>query len=321
MEAPPCAIDETERLSKLRALAILDTPAEERFDRVTRVAKRIFNVPIAVVSLIDENRQWFKSCFGLDVSETPRSISFCGHAILGHGPLVIEDALLDQRFADNPLVTGEPHIRFYAGQPLSGAGGQALGTLCIIDNQPRQFSEEDCQLLADLAQMIEHEIRTEQLSVIDDLTRISNRRGFISLAKYVLDLCHRQHIPATLAFLDLDKLKEINDTYGHAEGDRALKIVADQMCQSFRASDLFARLGGDEFVVLMTGADEPRVAESLARFQLALDQRCAQLKLPYALQFSYGQTRYDPLLHQSIEDALHIADTAMYQDKVSRRSS
>ena len=118
MLEPPLPPDEAMRLAALRSLNILDTPAEERFDRITRLAQRLFDVPIALVSLVDTNRQWFKSCQGLDASETPRSISFCGHAILEDGPLIIEDATKDQRFADNPLVTGPPDIRFYTGQPL-----------------------------------------------------------------------------------------------------------------------------------------------------------------------------------------------------------
>lgn len=135
MKEPDFPVNEQERLSSLRSLQILDTPSEERFDRVTRMAMRLFGVPIALVSLVDENRQWFKSCFGLDVSETERRISFCGHAILQNDTLVIEDATQDERFHDNPLVTGEAGIRFYAGHPLRNMSGHGLGTLCIIDHE------------------------------------------------------------------------------------------------------------------------------------------------------------------------------------------
>ncbi|WP_308219618.1 GAF domain-containing protein [Shewanella xiamenensis] len=153
MEVPKIPDDEQVRLNQLRALAILDTSPEERFDRVTRMAKRLFGVPIALVSLVDENRQWFKSCMGLDVLETERTISFCGHAILNNGALVINDATQDKRFSDNPLVINEPHIRFYAGYPLRTLSGQGLGTLCIIDLIPREFSDEDIAMLANLANM------------------------------------------------------------------------------------------------------------------------------------------------------------------------
>ena len=160
----PFPSDEQQRLAVLRNLHILDTPPEERFDRITRTAQRLFNAPIVLISLIDAQRQWFKSCQGLPVSETPRSISFCSHAILADTPLIIPDVLLDPRFADNPLVTGEPLIRFYAGQPLVAADGSKLGTLCIIDRAPRQFGEQDIAALRDLASWAADELNAVELN-------------------------------------------------------------------------------------------------------------------------------------------------------------
>ncbi|MGB5330714.1 MAG: GAF domain-containing protein, partial [Gammaproteobacteria bacterium] len=136
MKTPDFPANEKERLETLRSIDILDTDPEERFDRLTRMARRVFGVSIALVSMVDENRQWFKSKAGLDACETGRDISFCGHAILGNDVFVIENALEDERFADNPLVTGPPNIRFYAGVPLRYLNGSKLGTLCIIDQQP-----------------------------------------------------------------------------------------------------------------------------------------------------------------------------------------
>ena len=319
MKAPPVPIDEQERLSQLKSLAILDTPPEERFDRVTRMARRLFGVPIALISLVDENRQWFKSCFGLEVGETERRISFCAHAIVEDGALVIEDALLDERFADNPMVTGEPHIRFYAGQPLRTMSGKAVGTLCLIDREPRRFGGEDLAMLSDLAAMVEREIMAVQLAISDDLTRISNRRGFLALSKYCLAVCKRQLFPATLVFFDLDKFKQVNDSYGHTEGDRLLKIFAEQMRESFRSSDLFARLGGDEFVALLTNVTTDVVTTLMDRFEQAVKSRCASLDLPYTIEFSYGVVSYEPLKHASIEDMLHEADRGMYEAKKAKR--
>ena len=283
------------------------------------MAKRLFGVPIALVSLVDENRQWFKSCFGLEVAETDRRISFCGHAILNKGVLVINDATKDERFFDNPLVTEDPHIRFYAGQPLRTLSGQGLGTLCIIDRAPRDFSDEDIAMLADLAGMVEREIMAVQLSISDELTKISNRRGFLTLTRYSLDVCRREMFPATLVFFDLDKFKEINDTYGHAEGDRALKIFANEMRESFRTSDIFARLGGDEFVVLLTKSGPDVIQKILKRFEDSVKSRCASTSLPYFIEFSYGLVNYDPLKHESIEDMLNEADSAMYENKKIKR--
>lgn len=168
--------NEAQRLAALRALRILDTPREERFDRITRLAQRMFDVPIALVTLVDVNRQWFKSCIGLDMGETPRSVSFCAHAILRDDALVIEDAQLDPRFADNPLVTDEPHIRFYAGQPLVGPNDQRLGTLCIIDRRPRQMSADELEALRDLATLAENELNVVRLSQALVIQRESEAR-------------------------------------------------------------------------------------------------------------------------------------------------
>ena len=155
---------EDERIAALKELEILDTPPDEKFDRITKIAQILFDVPIALVSLVDVNRQWFKSCVGLSVRETPRSMSFCSHAILEEDVMAIEDAKNDKRFADNPLVTGEPYIRFYAGKPIRGPTNQLLGTLCIIDKVPRKLSRGDRALLIDLANWVESEIKTMALN-------------------------------------------------------------------------------------------------------------------------------------------------------------
>lgn len=158
MIEPPMPPDELQRLEALRSLCVLDTPPEERFDRITRLACHLFDVPIAVISLVDHARQWFKSRQGLDVCETPRSVSFCGHAILDPDVFVVPDARQDPRFADNPLVTGEPFVRFYAGQPLASPGGARVGTLCIIDRRPRRMPAADMERLRDLGAWVEREL-------------------------------------------------------------------------------------------------------------------------------------------------------------------
>ncbi len=159
----PLPPNEAERLAALHRLLILDTPPEERFDRITRLTKRFFNVDIVAVSLVDTDRQWFKSCLGLPVRETPRDISFCGHAILCKDVMVVPDARLDPRFSDNPLVTGEPWIRFYAGCPLAGPDGNRLGTLCIIDTRPREMTDPDRHALRDYAALVENEMTTVRI--------------------------------------------------------------------------------------------------------------------------------------------------------------
>jgi diguanylate cyclase (GGDEF)-like protein len=315
MKKPATPHDEKTRLEALRSLKLLDTSPEERFDRLTRLAKRMFGVPISLVSLVDADRQWFKSKQGLDADETPRDISFCGHAILGDDIFMIPDATQDERFADNPLVAADPKIKFYAGCPLRVMNGSKIGTLCLIDQKPRQLDEEDLALLRDLAEMAEQELAAVQLATMDELTMISNRRGFIALAQHALNICRRKEFPVTMLFLDLNKFKQINDAYGHAEGDKALVAFAEQIKNTFRDSDVYARLGGDEFAVLLTDTPVSIVHDILARFDEAVKEYNEQAKRGYNIDYSIGIAIYDNSKHGSIEDLLADADKLMYEQK------
>lgn len=182
MQEPAAPKDEVNRMAVLRGLQILDTPPEERFDRLTRLARQLLGTPIALVSLIDTNRQWFKSCQGLDARETPRSISFCGHAIHEDQAFIIPDALLDPRFVDNPLVTGAPHIRFYAGQPIKAPDGSRIGTLCVIDRKPHQLTELEKECLRDLAKLVENELNFMEFNQAVQVQQESAERLSLALA-------------------------------------------------------------------------------------------------------------------------------------------
>jgi len=150
--------DEERRIASLRELKILDTEPEERFDRITRLAAALFHVPMAIISLVDEDRQWFKSCIGLNAKETPRDAAFCAHVVYSREPIVVSDAFQDVRFADNPVVTNEPRIRFYAGYPLNLDDGSCIGTLCLLDTRPRTLEGPDLERLHDLADIALREI-------------------------------------------------------------------------------------------------------------------------------------------------------------------
>lgn len=162
MIAPPLPADEAQRLALLRALDLLDAEPEPALDAVTRLAARLLDVPIALVSLVEEQRQWFLSRHGVEETETPRPVSFCGHAILGEGLFLVPDAQADERFADNPLVVGAPFVRAYAGMPLRSIEGHALGTLCAIDHRPRRFSDAQLQVLHDLSLIVRREIHQRE---------------------------------------------------------------------------------------------------------------------------------------------------------------
>jgi GAF domain-containing protein len=165
MLAAPIPADDAQRLQALRELLILDTPPEERFDRIVRFAADEFDMPMVLVSLVDENRQWFKARIGIDACETARETSFCGHAIHRPELFVVEDALADERFRDNPFVTGEPHVRFYAGAPLQLPDGAIVGTLCMIDQRPRMLDAVDQAILGSLRALVVAELAARGAAV------------------------------------------------------------------------------------------------------------------------------------------------------------
>lgn len=169
MHTPPELPNEHERQLTLEALGQLDTEGEERFDRVVDIAKRLFDVPIALVTLVDQDRQWFKAKRGIGIAGTDRSVSFCGHAIARDGVMVVEDALKDPRFDDNPLVIGSPFMRFYAGAPLEIAPGIRVGTLCLIDTEAREFAPSEQDLLARLAAIVRDELIRAPAQTPEDL--------------------------------------------------------------------------------------------------------------------------------------------------------
>jgi diguanylate cyclase (GGDEF)-like protein len=319
MQPPDKPANEAVRLAELRTLQVLDTAPEDRYDRVTRVAQRLFDVPIALVSLVDDTRQWFKSCQGLDATETSRDVSFCGHAILGDEIFVIPDAARDLRFRDNPLVTGEPRIRFYAGFPISGPDGATVGTLCIIDRKPRDFGADDRQALIDLGRIVERELASFHLATVDQLTRITNRRGFETLGRKALALCQRTGHRATLLFFDLDRFKQINDTFGHAAGDSALRQFAAILRDTFRNSDVIGRISGDEFTVLLTNVAADDVQSAIQRLATAVEQHNAASQLGYAIGYSLGAADFDADLHVDINDLIAAADRLMYRQKTRRK--
>jgi diguanylate cyclase (GGDEF)-like protein len=310
--------NETERLHALRTLKILDSSNEERFDRVTRMAKRIFGVSISLVSLIDKDRQWFKSKQGLEATETPRDISFCAHAINQSGLFIIPNASEDERFFDNPLVTSAPNIRFYAGCPLRTRNGLNIGTLCLMDEKPRVMDDEDQQFLKDLGAMIEQEIASIQLATLDELTMISNRRGFLTLVEHSLKMCRRKQLSMSFLLFDLNKFKNINDDFGHHEGDFVLTKFAQIMLDTFRDCDVVGRLGGDEFVAMLTDFDNHKADEILARFAAAVAEANATMNKPYKIEYSVGLVNFQHDTKKTSEEMIQEADAAMYKHKKSK---
>ena len=318
MLPPITPINETERLLSLHSLRVLDTPSEERFDRITRMAQRLFGVEICLISLVDSQRQWFKSKQGLDACETSREISFCGHAINIDEVMVVSDALSDERFSDNPLVVDAPFIRFYAGCPIKGPGDHRVGTLCLIDSKQRSLSSADQDTLKDFARMVEDQLEIASQITVDDLTKVANRRGFHMVANNMLSLCRRTGTDAELLFFDLDDFKRLNDKHCHRIGDELLRHFATLLVRCFRKADVIARLGGDEFVVMMA-ASQGASKIAIARLEeMAAEEECP---IRRELAWSVGSVSFNQERHETIGNMLADADSLMYQDKLQRRQT
>lgn len=329
MISAPAHPNERRRLSALDDLMLLDTPADPYLDAIVDLASRIFSVETALISLVAEDRQWFKARVGLDVIETPREISFCAHTILENQQLVVEDAANDVRFSDNPLVSGPAGIRFYAGQPLTVAG-EAIGTLCLIDRKSKRLDDVELKNLKDLALLAEGYISMrgqtahiaqlrkvlhgeQRKAMLDPLTQTWNRLGLSRL----LDAWRKSVGPfdVGIAYCDLDRFKSINDKYGHAVGDQVLQSAAKALSRALREGDIIGRLGGEEFVVLVKLESVSTMNEIAERLRESVEQ-ANDLQLPLTVSIGTAIMGTD----ETFEQALHRADLAMYQAKENGRN-
>jgi diguanylate cyclase (GGDEF)-like protein len=340
MLAPSMPPEEAERIIDLLDARILETPIQEGFERITRLAKTLFNVPIVAISLVEERRQWFKSIQGLNVCETSRDVSFCGHAILQDDLFLVPDTLLDPRFSDNPLVTGDPHIRFYAGYPIRSPRGFKYGTICLIDHMPREFTLDDLKPLKDIANLIETEImkqnscRAQEIliqdldqarlaSMIDPLTRLWNRVGMENILHNQMNVFTQTRKPFGIALLDIDHFKSINDTFGHGVGDAALRCVSKSLVGMVRDKDALSRWGGEEFLLLINDATKSQahtIAERIrAKFEqnrIMLDEiRSVNITLTVGLATC---SRNSPT--NQLENLIQQADEALYKGKRTGRN-
>jgi len=311
--------DEPARLAALQRYDILDTAAEPGFDRITDLVRSILGVPMSAVSLIDANRQWLKSRPGLDVDETPRDIAFCDHAIRQRAPLVIDDAREDARFRDNPLVTGDPNIRSYAGIPLETPDGYNVGSLCALDTVPRQFDPAQIAILQNLAALVVEQMELRRIADRDHLTGALTRRAFTTELNRSIALFQRHQRPASLLLFDIDHFKRINDTHGHPAGDRVIRGVA-QLCATLqRPSDTLGRLGGEEFGILLPETAEADAAKAAQRFCEAIAAAEIANDPPLRVTVSFGVAEVGEE-RDTPDDWLAAADAALYDAKRSGRN-
>ena len=349
MSRPAKPDNEEARLAALRSFDILDTAPEVAFDDLVAIASGICAVPMASVTLIDRERQWFKARVGMDDPETPLDTSFCAHAILTPDVItVVNDATQDARFSDNPLVLAEGGIRFYAGAPLVSSDGFALGTLCVVDNQPRQLEPFQRDALKALSRQLCHLIELRRVSRelslqlrerdwyeqqlqhyqrelerqnadlaeqtrTDPLTALPNRRAFAAALGSAIERSLSSGETFSVAVLDVDHFKLVNDLHGHDEGDRVLAALADLLRAQFSGRGMAARYGGEEFVILIPGSGIEH-----ARLQCEfLRQSVGLMSIGLPITVSIGLTGYQR--GDTPEDLFKRADESLYAAKRNGR--
>lgn len=332
VETPTEDAVEAARLSAVERYDVLDTPPDGHFDRITRLAAQIFDVPISIVSIVYVDRVWFKSHHGIDATECPRGPGLCASAILDDSVWVANDAATDPRTLTNPLVAGDLGLRFYAGAPLITHDGFRLGTLCIIDRHPRGLNPDESAMLADLsalvvselelrlaartvqAQQLVAQVRVEQLALTDHLTGVPNRRAFELILAEEEDRARSVGRDVALAMIDIDGLKLLNDQEGHERGDAFLQTFA----RAFRSSDVLYRIGGDEFTIVLPVTGTEAVEAIQHRIDSAVEHTRAA-GFP-----TMGASVGIALLSEggwSAAAALSLADTRMYASKANAVNS
>ena len=316
------AAPEQQRLAALHRYNILDSLPEPQFDRLAALASQFFDMPVALVSFVDQDRQWFKAKVGWDVAETPREVSFCSIAITQDDVMVVADATQDPRVQTLANVTGDPHIRYYAGAPLCTPEGEKLGTFCVLDHRPRQFTAEQADLLESFAAMAMDELNLRRalqslstMALHDALTGLPNRAYFRQLLTQACRRADHSGEKVVVGLLDLNQFKAINDTLGHAAGDELLQLVALRLKHATATSDVVARMSGDEFTLLFTDMRAVSDAEMIVkRIQVAFHQPFQVAGRELFVHCSIGLTSY-PDNAQQPEALLSQADAAMYRAK------
>jgi len=345
-------VNEDDRIKALTQYNILDTPEEPAYDELVKLAAYICKTPIAAISLIDHDRQWFKSKIGLNLSQTPRGDSFCAYAIMNPKQVMaINDAGIDPRFADHRLVNNEPHARFYAGAPLNTASGETLGTLCVLDHKPhtlwQKTQEELLQSLSRqvIAQMelrkarsvykqhLKEQIDThtklkecqkqlerahaelKTLNTTDPLTGVKNRRAFDQLLRYEYRRASRYRAPLSLMMIDIDRFKAFNDEYGKLEGDRVLQRLAHILQSIVRNCDLVARYGGEEFTVILPETDRDSAMTIAERLCEVVEKTAWPIRsVTISIGVATASAEYDHIM------LVQRTDKALYQAKQAGRN-
>ena len=335
--APPLENDD-DRVAPLERMNLLDTAREAEFDRIVRVTRRYFKADVVLITLVDKDRQWFKARCGLDAHETSREISFCGHAIAYDEVFVVENAKKDERFFDNPLVTGPPHIEFYAGQPLKNAEGYRIGTLCVLSSKRRKFSDDDKFMIEDLGRITEQLLDNRQLGaaqndlldslassergkLVDTLSGLWNRHGFAALFPLEVRRAMRMKEAFAVGIIDIDHFEEIAGRLGAQARDDAIKMTAELLIGNSRAGDIVTRRADGSFQIVTSdvspnfaaglGNKILKIFRSSAKLTTATGNHRITISIGIAVSLTVGNSE---ILHGS---ALKTAEAALAKAKAA----
>jgi diguanylate cyclase (GGDEF)-like protein len=327
----------TLKLANLHSLDPFYTPLEERFERITRLARRALNVPIAAITVAEGDRQWFKSVSGWHVTELPMSKSLCSQVISDGKQMIVSDTLEDLYMMSNPVVCNKPKIRFYAGFPLRDSEQKTIGTFCVMDVKPRKPDPEFATTLADLGDMAQRELFTVELSnaqsalvtklgrarrqaMFDPLTRLWNRRGATDLLDVALKDAIKYDHSVGICLADIDKFKQVNDQFGHQVGDQVLRRVASSIVAAVRPQDVVCRYGGEEFLVIVNDIDEKgcvAIGERICSGMRELPIHTRSASVPATISIGVAmRNRGEPV---SSERLIALADAALYESKRAGR--
>jgi len=302
----------------LRRPGLLARP-EESFERVTRLARRLLDTPAAVVSLVEADRRSCRPNQADDIAEIPDGISLCPHPNSTCDVLRDVDGADDCRVAHESVPVEYRRVAFCAGCPIAAPDGSPIGTLCVIDYHPRTMSSADIGVLHDLAAIVEEQLLMRQLAIDDDLTGLTNHRGFDLIAEQALAVCRRQHHTALVLFADIDGLKITNDTQGHTAGDDLIRQAANVIRGSLRDADVVARVGGDEFAAFLSDYEGDRsiavdrMVNAVTRHNAIRDDGSCHLSI------SVGTAQFDPATPETLAALIERADTDMYRIKRHNR--
>lgn len=311
--------EEEQRISALRRYNILDTAPETEFENIIGLVQSTFNVPMAAISFIDTDRQWFKASRGLEITETPRDVAFCDYTIRSDEPFVVADAKSDERFEDNPFVTDEGGVQCYLGVPLKTPDGQNIGSLCVIGTEPREFSSAEASVLTGFGKLVVSQLELRQAANLDNLTHTMSRGAFLDQLDIAIKSFLQKGIGSTLAIVDVDKFKHLNDTYGHPVGDKVLQEFVSAILSTLRADDLVGRLGGDEFGILLRGVTPATASVVLAR----VHEQVMKIKFVEYPDIKVGTSLGYAAISDDVKSKeawIQLADEALYQAKNNGRN-